>query len=90
MANHVELAEKLLNAVGGKENVNTVTHCMTRLRFILKDDSKADENEINKIQGVIKTVKAGGQTQIVIGQGVDKVYEEVCKLGGFKAEAAID
>lgn len=90
MANYSKLAEDLLNAVGGKENVNTVTHCMTRLRFVLKDDGKANEDEINKVQGVIKTVKAGGQTQIVIGQGVDKVYEEVCRIGGFTVQDAID
>ena len=90
MANYKELAENVLAAVGGKENVGTVTHCMTRLRFLLKDDSLAKEEEINKINGVIKTIKAGGQTQIVIGQGVDKVYEEVCRLGGFEKQAAVD
>lgn len=90
MANNSEFAKQLLEAVGGQENVNSVAHCMTRLRFILKDDSKVDENVINKIPGVIKTVKAGGQTQIVIGQGVDKVYEEVCRIGNFAVQDAID
>ena len=90
MADNLKLAENVLEAVGGKENVNTVTHCMTRLRFLLKDDSLAKEEVINKIPGVIKTIKAGGQTQIVIGQGVDKVYDEVCKAGGFEKKEAVD
>lgn len=89
MTNFNQLAENLLKAVGGKENVNTVTHCMTRLRFILSDDSVAKEEEISKIPGVIKMIKAGGQTQIVIGQGVDKVYDEVCRLGNFEKKEAI-
>lgn len=90
MADYKKLAEEVLAAVGGSENVDSVAHCMTRLRFILKNDSIAKEEDINKITGVIKTIKAGGQTQIVIGQGVDNVYEEVCRLGNFTTTAAID
>lgn len=89
MADNNMIAEQVLKAVGGKENVNTVTHCMTRLRFILKDDEQANTEEINKIDGVIKTIKAGGQTQVVIGPNVDKVYAEVCRLGDFEVKDTV-
>lgn len=90
MANHAQLATDVLAAIGGKENVIAVTHCMTRLRFNLKDDSIPNDEEIRKIPGVLQIVRAGGQVQIVIGPAVDKVYDEVCKLGAFTAQAAID
>ena len=77
------LALQIVEAIGGRENVESVTHCMTRLRFILKDESKANDEAINAISGVIQTINAGGQKQIVIGPGVDKVYKEVCAAGGF-------
>lgn len=90
MADNKKIAEDVLNAVGGKENVNSVTHCMTRLRFILKDEGKAPVDAINKVNGVINTVRAGGQTQVIIGTHVDKVYDELCALGGFEKLAAVD
>ena len=89
MANNKQIAADVLQAVGGTANVTSVAHCMTRLRFNLKDTSLADEAVIKKIPGVIGMVEAGGQTQIIVGQNVPKVYEELCKLGGFKSEAAI-
>ena len=84
-----KLAGAILEAVGGKDNVVSVTHCMTRLRFQLKDESRIDPSEIDRIQGVIKTVKAGGQMQVVIGSNVDKVYAQLCKIGNFATEAPI-
>ena len=84
------MASSILAGVGGKENVSQVVHCATRLRFTLKDDSKADTEGIKKIKGVLSVVNAGGQYQIVIGPDVPQVYQEVLVLGGFEASAAID
>lgn len=90
MANQTQFATDILAAVGGKENVSTVSHCMTRLRFILKDEGLVNDESVKAIQGVISVVRAGGQYQIVVGTGVDKVYDEVCKIGGFSAQETID
>lgn len=88
MANNAQIAADVLAAIGGKENVNGLTHCMTRLRFNLKDESVAKDETINGIDGVLKAVRAGGQVQVVIGTNVDKVYDEVCKLGGLNKQTA--
>lgn len=69
-----KMASSILSEVGGKENVSQVVHCATRLRFTLKDDSKANTDAIKKIQGVLSVVNAGGQYQIVIGPDVPQVY----------------
>ena len=83
------LAEKILENVGGKENVNRVVHCATRLRFTLKDIEKADTNVLKKTPGILSVVNAGGQYQIVIGPDVPVVYQEVLTLGGFEAADAV-
>lgn len=90
MATNKQIAENVLRAIGGKENVSQVTHCMTRLRFDLRDGSLADKEKVKKIDGVLSVVVAGGQFQVVIGQNVTKVYDEVCAMGGFEKKAAID
>ena len=90
MGNNRQIAEDVLAAVGGKDNVTRVTHCMTRLRLNLKDQSLADKDRITAVNGVLGVVKTGGQYQIVIGNNVDDVYKEVCDIGQFKAEAAIE
>lgn len=87
---NLKIAQEVLEKVGGKDNVTNVAHCMTRLRFDVKDNSLVDEEAIKKIEGVLGLVRAGGQLQIVVGQNVPKVYEEVCKIGGFAKSAAID
>jgi PTS system beta-glucosides-specific IIC component len=89
MGDNKKLAADVLAAVGGPENVTNVTHCMTRLRFNLKDDKVVDEAQIKEIKGVLGFVYSGGQNQIIIGQTVDKVYDEVCKLGGFAQKEEI-
>lgn len=81
---NTKMASEIIEAVGGKGNVAAVTHCMTRLRFNLKDEAKSSDDAINKVAGVIKVIHAGNQVQVVIGQGVDRVYDEVCnQLGGL-------
>lgn len=88
--NFAELASQILDNVGGKENVSSVTHCMTRLRLTLKDESQVENDRLNKIPQILSVVKAGGQTQIVIGPTVDEVYAEVIKIGGFKEKKNLD
>lgn len=61
-----QLAKDILAGVGGKENINSVVHCTTRLRFKLKDEKKADDDALKANDGVVTVVKAGGQYQVVI------------------------
>lgn len=89
MATNKQIAENVLQAVGGKGNVTNVTHCMTRLRFNLKDDKIPDQAAVRKIDGVLGVVASGGQFQVVIGNNVAKVYEEVCAIGGFAKKEAV-
>lgn len=73
-----EIAKQLIDAVGGTENILTVGHCMTRLRFTLKDDSKADDDAAKKVTGVKGLSKAAGQYQLIIGTGtVDDYYDTI-------------
>ncbi len=81
MADNQQTARDVLEAVGGKENVTNLIHCITRLRFSLKDASIPDVDAIKKIPGVIGAQWSGGQFQVIIGQNVDKVFDEVVKLG---------
>ena len=90
MANNQQIAADVLRAVGGKENVTAVTHCMTRLRFNLKNMDLPNQDEVKDIPGVLGVTVMGGQFQVIIGQNVPKVYNEICKLGGFTAQAAIE
>lgn len=85
-----KMADSILSQVGGSANVSTVTHCMTRLRFTLKDMSAADDNKVKQIPGVLGVVRAGGQYQIVIGQTVPEVYDAVVKAGNLTTTAPID
>lgn len=90
MANNKQIAEDVLAAVGGKSNVSFVAHCMTRLRFNLKDRSIVDADKVRQLDGIIGVQEAGGQFQVIVGQNVSKVYDELCALGGFAKQAAID
>lgn len=89
MTDNKKIAEQVLAAVGGAANLKDVTHCMTRLRLYLKDDSLPKDDEVKKISGVLGVVRGGQQYQIVIGTNVPKVYEELCKLAGISASAAV-
>lgn len=73
--NYKDLAKQVLKAVGGNENVVSATHCITRLRFVLKDENMADEKGVKAIEGVKGVAKAGGQFQVIIGTDVAKAYE---------------
>lgn len=90
MAKYTQLAEDIVDKVGGKENVKEVRHCVTRLRFYLKDESKADTEYLKKRDGVVTVMQAGGQYQVVIGNHVPEVYEEVLKVGNFADGGEVD
>ncbi|NNN31391.1 PTS transporter subunit EIIC [Streptomyces sp. S3(2020)] len=74
-------AEEVLRGIGGKENVRSVAHCATRLRFVLDDRSKVDKEAVESTRGVIAVVEAGGQFQVVIGNTVGEVYKAVVAHG---------
>lgn len=77
---YTPLAEEILGLVGGPDNVTKVYHCVTRLRFSLKDDSKVDAKKIADLDDVAQTLTSGGVFQVVIGTHVKDVFEEVEKL----------
>ncbi|PJI09085.1 MULTISPECIES: PTS transporter subunit EIIC [Clostridium] len=85
-----KLAEEILNEVGEKENILNFTHCATRLRFNLKNESIPSDEKIKEIKGVLGVIRSGGQLQVIIGQDVSKVYDEVCKMIGFQDNSNID
>ncbi|CAM3720899.1 PTS beta-glucoside transporter subunit IIABC [Rouxiella silvae] len=78
--NNQELAEKILNKVGGDSNVAELVHCATRLRFTLNDKSNVDINGLEQLDGVITTVQSGGQFQVVVGNKVAEIYRELEKF----------
>lgn len=82
MADTTKLAAEILEMVGGAENVTFVAHCMTRLRFNLKDESIVDDAKVKAIDGVIDIRHSAGQYQVIVGPKVDKVYEIVAKETG--------
>ncbi|WP_338934726.1 beta-glucoside-specific PTS transporter subunit IIABC [Lactobacillus helveticus] len=81
--NYDNLAKTIIQDIGGKDNVNSVVHCATRLRFKLKDEKKANDDALKDTDGVVTVVKAGGQYQVVIGNEVADVYDAVLKEVGF-------
>lgn len=85
-----KLAKDIIKNVGGKENVNSLTHCITRLRFKLKDESKANTEVLKNMDGVVTVVKSGGQYQVVIGNHVPDVYADVTAVGGFREDSEED
>ncbi|CAM4149382.1 PTS beta-glucoside transporter subunit IIBCA [Listeria ivanovii] len=87
--NNSDLAKAVVKLVGGKENILSVIHCVTRLRFKLRDENLADTEKIKALQGVMTVVKSGGQYQVVIGDHVSYVYDEVIQVLGIKPDDAL-
>ncbi|PAD85374.1 hypothetical protein CHH55_23880, partial [Niallia circulans] len=85
-----QLAKDIIQNVGGKENVKSVTHCITRLRFKLKDESKANTEVLKDMDEIVTVIKSGGQYQVVIGNHVPDVYKDVVAAGGFSSSAPVD
>ena len=94
--NNTEIAKRVIEALGGRENVNSVAHCATRLRVMVKDEGKIDKNTVENLEKVQGAFFNSGQYQIIVGTGtVNKIYDEVVALGlptsskdDMKAEAA--
>ena len=82
MKDYRKLSEAIILNVGGKDNIKDVSHCMTRLRLGLKDESKVNKDELEKLNEVMRVVVIGGQYQVVLGGIVDDVFDETCKLVG--------
>ncbi|MBC1484251.1 PTS beta-glucoside transporter subunit IIBCA [Listeria sp. FSL L7-1509] len=86
--NNSDLAKEIVKLVGGKENILSVIHCVTRLRFKLRDEKIAETEKIKKLKDVMTVVKSGGQYQVVIGDHVSYVYDEVIQVLGIKPDDA--
>ena len=84
MAKYTEDAAKLLDLVGGKENISAVTHCMTRMRFVLVDEGKADVAAIEELPAAKGTFTQAGQFQVIIGNDVADFYQEFTKVSGIE------
>lgn len=84
MSVNKDSVEKIIHAVGGKENISAATHCVTRLRFALKDEGKVNKEALENVDLVKGSFSTNGQFQVVIGQGtVDKVYKEMVAITGI-------
>lgn len=81
-----ELAKKIIELVGSEKNINSLTHCVTRLRFVLKDENKANTKEIEKLDGVLGVQKKAGQYQVIVGSKVNKVYQEITSITNLSTE----
>lgn len=80
------MIREIITKIGGRENIISAYHCATRLRFKLKEESKADEAGIKEIEGVLSVIKSGGQFQVVIGQHVGDVYKEMTAMYSLDGE----
>lgn len=80
MGKYKQLAQDIIKNVGGKENINGLTHCITRLRFKLKDESIANDDVLKNMEGIVTVMKSGGQYQVVIGNNVEAVYKDVVEI----------
>ena len=90
MAKYEELCSQILEHIGGKENVKSAVHCMTRLRIDYVNKDKIDVEAVKGIKGVLGSQFSAGQYQIIIGQQVSNVYPEFCEMAGITAGAAVD
>lgn len=80
MWKYKQLAQDIIKNVGGKENINGLTHCITRLRFKLKDESIANDDVLKNMGDIVTVMKSGGQYQVVIGNHVEAVYKDVVEI----------
>ena len=78
-----KLAEEIIEGIGGKKNIKSLTHCVTRLRFKLRDESLAETEKLKKMDGVVTVIQSGGQYQVVIGNHVPDVYKDVTEVAGI-------
>lgn len=90
MGKYQELAADIVRNVGGRENVAGLVHCITRLRFTLKDESLANDDVLKGMSGVVTVMKSGGQYQVVIGNHVTEVYEDVLPLLDLREDGDVN
>lgn len=88
MGNYTALAETIIQHIGGRENIQSLTHCITRLRFKLKDESKANDEILKHTDGVATVIKSGGQYQVVIGNHVADVYSAIVQTAGISGSSS--
>ena len=88
--NYDALVNGVIDAIGGKDNVEFFTHCVTRLRFNVKDKSKVNTSDIEKFEGVIGVQWQNGQLQVIVGQAVGDVYKKICDKYGFNVENTVN
>ena len=84
------LARIIIQNVGGKSNIISLTHCITRLRFKLKDESKAQTDVLKDTDGIVTVIQSGGQYMVVIGNHVPQVYDAVCAVGHITPGGAVN
>ena len=75
-----EIAKQILENVGGASNVTFLTHCVTRLRFSLKNEGKANTDKLEALEGVLGVQKQGGQFQVIVGGKVNKLYADLSEM----------
>ncbi len=85
-----KLAKEIVDLVGGEKNVVSLVHCATRLRFVLKDEAKADKEKLEKTDGIITVKQSGGQFQVVVGNKVPEVYSAISKVSNILDESKKD
>lgn len=90
MTKYDGLARIIIQNVGGKSNITSLTHCITRLRFKLKDESKANTEILKNTEGIVTVIQSGGQYQVVIGNHVPDVYSTVCEIAHLQGETSND
>lgn len=90
MVKYLDASKELLEYVGGKENIQAVSHCVTRMRFVLVDPSKADKDKIEKMKCVKGTFTQAGQFQVIIGNEVSDFYNDFIKVSGIQETSKDD
>ncbi|GFK27761.1 hypothetical protein YG2_01950 [Tetragenococcus halophilus] len=85
-----KLAKDIIEHIGGENNVAQLQYCMTRLRFYLKDESKADTKYLKSLSGIVTVMKASGQYQVVIGSDVGEVYEAIMSVSNINGEPTLN
>lgn len=83
------MAAGIIKQAGGADNIVSATHCMTRLRLVLRDRSKFDTDAVKQVPGVLNVIIQNGEYQVVIGQDVPDLYEEVVKIDGIQAGGSV-
>lgn len=88
--NYTNLALNIVKEIGGEENIIVVEHCMTRLRFELKDSNLANKEALNELEGIIEVMESAGQYQVIIGNHVGDVYDALLKHTNIKPYGSVE